>query len=181
MKNIERNSYHITALQQITSLSSLHKAPVHIFTVQSNDRQPEAPQATSACETSFKDVPASKRCTLMATMVLTSLVGPTCNARAATAPSGGGRYLGGLRNAKTPRTTRESTQVSYARGAKKAGVASPRQFKNHRNQFILSLCCIAQNCTARRAVSASPGCNLHCAWRALSISSWSAFVSHGAP
>ena len=127
LKNIERNSYHITALRQITSLSSLHKAPVHIFTVQANDRHSEAPQATSACETSFKDVPASKRCILMATMVLTSLVGPTCNARAATAPSGGGRYLGGLRNAKTPRTTRESTQVSYARGAKTDVVTSLRR------------------------------------------------------
>ena len=96
-----------------------------------------------ALEASPEDVPASMRCALMVTFVLASLLGPASNARAATAPSGGGRYLGGVRNAKTPRTTRESAQVCYARGATTAVVASPRRFKNHINQIIISRCCVA--------------------------------------
>ena len=138
---------------------------LHLST-QSIERHYETARATSAFETSLKDFVSIA----LATLLLTSPMGPACNARAATAPSGGGRYLGGLRNAKTPRTTRESTQVGYARGATTevitsprrsstvaccvrgahtTGVASPKRFKNSSSQIMLSLCCLAHS---RRAL-----------------------------
>ena len=87
----------------------------------------------------------------MFTIVLTSLLGPAGNARATTAPSGGGRYLGGVRNTNTPRATRESAQVGYTLGERTAVVATLRQLKHRITVSMRSYCRAAVNMHEQRA------------------------------